>query len=60
MLGDLAALAQRLRPGAEAIFSGLLESDRPRYEARLGELGLVARARRRDGDWVALGARMTA
>ena len=55
---DLAALAARLRPGGEAIFSGLLESDRPRHEARTRALGLETRRRRREDEWVALRARM--
>ena len=55
--GDLEALAGRLRRGADAVFSGLLEADRPGYEARLVELGLAPLARRQSGDWVALHAR---
>jgi ribosomal protein L11 methyltransferase len=55
--GDLPALVGLLRPGADAILSGLLDSDRDRYEARLRELGLMPRARRRSGDWAALHVR---
>jgi ribosomal protein L11 methyltransferase len=55
--GDLAALAGCLRRGAEAVFSGLLESERGRYEELLVGLGLSPRARRRSGDWAALRAR---
>ncbi len=58
VLGDLPALAARLRRGGDAIFSGLLEADRRRYEARLRRLGLEPGARRASGDWVALHARM--
>ena len=54
---DLPALADRLRPGADAVFSGLLESQRRRYEALLSGLGLDTRTRRRSGEWVALHAR---
>ena len=54
---ELGEIAARLRPGAEAVFSGLLEADRPCYEARLDELGLVVCRRRRSDDWVALAAR---
>ncbi len=55
--GDLPALAARLRPGADAVFSGLLESDREGYEGRLDGLGLKVRGRRRSGDWIALHVR---
>jgi ribosomal protein L11 methyltransferase len=55
--GDLAALAACLRRGADAIFSGLLESDRLQYEAGLRRLDLEPRACRRSGGWVALHAR---
>jgi len=58
ILGELAALAERLRRGADAVFSGLLESDRRRYEARLGELGFEPGTCRQSGDWVALQARL--
>ncbi len=57
VLDDLPALAARLRPGADAVFSGLLVTDRPRYEARLAELGLAPRGRRQSGEWAALHAR---
>lgn len=54
---DLPALAGLLRPGADALFSGLIESERPGYEARLAALGLTIHGRRRIGDWAALHAR---
>ena len=57
VLGDLAAVAAVLRPGGEAIFSGLLEGDRETYATRLGELGLRPRTWRREGDWLAVSAR---
>jgi ribosomal protein L11 methyltransferase len=58
IVGDLAGLAARLRLGGDAVFSGLLDADRQRYEARLGEVGLEMMASRRSGDWVALHARL--
>ena len=58
IVGDLAGLAARLRLGGDAIFSGLLDADRQRYQARLGEVGLEMMASRRSGDWVALHARL--
>ena len=58
VVGDLPALVARLRPGADAVFSGLLESERAAYEGRLARLGLATRARRRSGDWAALHARV--
>ena len=56
---DLPALAVRLRPGGDAIFSGLLESEREGYEERLRGLGFEPRERRQSGEWAALSARRT-
>ena len=56
--GDLPALAACLRPGADAVFSGLLESQREGYSARLRELGLRPLGHRRSGDWAAVHARL--
>ena len=58
VVDDLPALAARLRPGADAVFSGLLTAERRRFEARLAELGLLPRRRRRGGEWLALHARL--
>lgn len=58
VLGDLPELAARLAPGADAIFSGLLATDRRRYEARLEGLGLATVAGRRHDEWAALHARL--
>ncbi len=56
----LARLVRRLRPGAEAIFSGLLASEAEAFEARLGAIGLQTQARRRHQEWMALAVRLEA
>lgn len=56
--GDLPALAGCLRPGADTVFSGLLESQRASYAARLEALGLRLRGHRISGEWAALHARL--
>ena len=57
---DLPALVACLAPGADAVFSGLLEAGRAGYEERLGALGLAVLRRRREGDWAAVVARVAA
>jgi ribosomal protein L11 methyltransferase len=51
---DLPRLAELLRPGAAAVFSGLLETEAPRALAALAHAGFRETARRADGEWLAL------
>lgn len=50
---DLPRLAALLRPGAEAIFSGILESEAERALAALSGAGFRERRRASDGEWIA-------
>lgn len=51
--GDLPALLALLRPGAQALFSGILLEKGEAVVAHLVRLGLAEAGRRADGEWVA-------
>jgi ribosomal protein L11 methyltransferase len=53
ILPEMPALVGLLRPGAEAIFSGILAGRGRQVLDRLGSLGFVERDRREAGEWVA-------
>ena len=50
---DLPALADALRPGAVAVFSGILSAAADDSRARLAEFGFRETARRTAGEWIA-------
>jgi ribosomal protein L11 methyltransferase len=53
ILPEVPHLARLLRPGAEAVFSGILAERGREVMQRLAELGFVAGTRREAGEWVA-------
>ncbi len=53
ILPEIDALVARLAPGASAIFSGILRTAGPRFLRELRARGLVRRASRTAGEWVA-------
>ena len=53
ILPEMAALVRRLRPGAEAILSGILAERGREVLDRVRGFGLVERDRREAGEWVA-------
>ena len=50
---DLPALADALRPGAVALFSGILSAAADDSRARLAAFGFREKARRTAGEWIA-------
>lgn len=53
ILAELPDLANRLAPGGELIFSGILAERGDEILGRVGELGLVERSRRTANEWIA-------
>jgi ribosomal protein L11 methylase PrmA len=53
ILPEIDSLVARLAPGATVIFSGILRTAGPRFLRALRERGLVRRASRIAGEWVA-------
>lgn len=53
ILPEMPALVRLLRPGAEAVFSGILAERGRAVLDRLRGLGFAERGRRQSGDWVA-------
>ena len=53
ILPEIDSLVARLAPGASVIFSGILRTAGPRFLRALRERGLVRRASRIAGEWVA-------
>lgn len=57
---ELPALVERLRPGSDALFSGILAAEGEALEADLAAAGFRVRTIRRAGEWIGWHARLDA